>query len=780
MASSGTQAVVEILSVWTTDANGKRRVSDVQLSLRDATSLSLGGTTSGGVTPIVWDKEHQKFAPVGSLSPIVFAGDVPPQGATSNTKPRERRVEGCLGVFGVVPLGHYDASLLIITEAKAVCTNSGEAVVLPGGHVVYEIQKMLHMPLPSKTYHAQDPSSLNASSSNLPLTGGSGSDGMKSHPTSPPLHFSDNSGDPASPNHEGGRSPSQIGAAALSEYRRLLTKFARCLHHGEGVHLYYSPTCPELCREPDVLRALMQCNPDKLPNGNSRGTPSLHVAYNSIEATFRWNGNLLDAFYSRSAHSTPNLPPAFQSVAGPQLTGVTKGSASSWIPRFVPSVFRGYVGGWKSNSVDAALITRLACSRAGTRYNRRGLDSITGMVANFSETTQLVYEPFKNTTSSSKERPAVVTSFRVIRGSIPRCWQQPANLTFKPTITVSAKDRGPRELRLHLIRIREMFGEHHFIHCIDATSLSTLEAPLSESYATAFIDGGDQKEAPPSPIMAPILTTNGTLPPLRAVYTKFDIGSVMKREKLYNLVQGKLLALVKRFDSDTDRAELSPAIFHVGDTITQRVQAQPGLFRINCLDCLDRANLVQSMLCMHVAEKQHAAVTAGGMPGDGQLRTLEALRSLWAGNGTALSALYAGSKPHFLDILVTGKCASTLHRSIDGGHIALQRYVQQNFFDGPKQDTISLITRAYHAKPVSANPFDRRMTTYKALIFVALCFAVGASIVNGALMIVFERYRLRRDFVLVQLMWSVAVWCLGWKIFKEPSLVASIAVLEAR
>jgi hypothetical protein len=231
---------------------------------------------------------------------------------------------------------------------------------------------------------------------------------------------------------------------------------------------------------------------------------------------------------------------------------------------------------------------------------------------------------------------------------------------------------------------------------------------------------------------------------------------------------------------------LTPSIFSIDHAslsrALHRVQAQPGLFRINCLDCLDRANLVQSMLCLHVAEKQLAAFAASAVdrPGDMQFAAIKALRTLWAGNGTALSALYAGSKPHFLDILLTGKRGSTIHRSIDGGKIALQRYMQQNFFDGPKQDTISLITRAYHAKPVSANPFDRRMTTYKALIFLAMCFAFGASVVNGVLMLGFERYRLRTDFVCVQLMWSAVLWVLGWKIFKEPSLVASIPVLESR
>lgn len=765
-SSSSPSRVLEVKTAWAEDAGGHQCLCEVQLSLAPLSSTDVEAVA----TTLWWDRELQRFVATSA-----------PCDVEEETKLKERRIEGCLGVYGVVPLGHYDASLLLITEAAPIrCSHDGRVLTLPGGHEVFEIKKMLHLPLPSKSFHPQDPAALLEGTLSSTSGGPGPGDTARSHPSSPPLNPNDiNISGDHSPNHHhhtGERAPSQISKAALTEYRRLLTTFARCRLHHDGVHLYYSPTCPELCYSSAIADALLGRSQGR---PMSRSTSPSHHVHNQIEATFRWNSNLLDAFYPRSAHGTPYIQPTpHPSNSKPALGGqVKQADHASWIQAFVPSVFRGYVGGdvVDGSHITAALVTRLACTRAGTRYNRRGLDAATGVVANFSETTQLLY--------NNDNR--IVSSFRLIRGSIPRCWQQPANLTFKPSINVSAKDRGHRELRLHLSRLSDLFGQQ-FVHCIDATSKSTFESPLSEAYAGAFEPC--EHKVPPSPSMGAASGTHDeALPPLCAVYTKFDVGTVMKREKLYHLVQEQLLALVERpvgLDNDGSRAGLVPSVY-IGHKDTdgswQQVDTQPGLFRVNCLDCLDRANLVQSMLCLHVAQRQVAACGKTETPEMSLVNaTSSALRGLWAGNGTALSALYAGSKPHFLDILVTGKRASALHRSIDGGHIALQRYLQQNFFDGPKQDTVSLVTRSFHVKPVSANPFDRRMTTYKALMLLALAFAVGASLVNGGLMLAFERYRFRTDFMLVQAMWCAAMWFLGWKIFKEPSLVASVPVLESR
>lgn len=788
--------MIEVLTVWSRGENGSQSIEEVHLSLHSASSRTAGNLPD----VLSWDKEQQKFTVPNEQSTEELGI------AESPEKHRVRHVDACVGVFGVVPLGHFDSSLLLITEATPVrCTSSpGQPTLrLPGGHEVYEIVKMQHIPLPSKVYV---PEPTDAPESPSPSV-------EPPHTLSPPLVYTDY-GDVlyASPHYgdqaSAGRVlPAPIGSKALSEYRRLLDTFVRCKSHADGVHFYFSPTCPELCRDPEIVRALLHHGPTSLPKTSSRSsTPS--VAAHHIESTFRWNANVLDAFSSRSHHNTPIVPPSTVHAASHPSSTKNPPKASyptsnvQWLRRFIPSVFRGYVGGDEiqmprkcssneplagdhcKNRLVTVLVTRLACSRAGTRYNRRGLDAVTGMVANFSETTQLVFQPDSDDKGCAHDQ--TITSFRVLRGSIPRCWQQPANLTFKPTITVSPKAAGQRELRCHLLRVRELFGEHHHVHCLDATSSSALERPLSEAYASAF---DSPVRPPPSPAGPSGGVEEPLIPPLKAVYTKFDISAKMKKEKTYSRVQEQLIALAERAVADEDQAQLAPTVFRFHEDGGSWISTQQGIFRVNCLDCLDRANLVQSMLCLHVSKKQVAAITHRGdfdaeVHHDGAVLLAQqvdkSLRGLWAGNGRALSALYAGSPPHFLEFLLTGRRGSIFQWASASGSIALQRYLQQNFYDGPKQDTVSLVTRAYHAKPVSANPFDRRMTTYKALLFLAILFAVGAMLVNAGLMILFERYRFRTDFVAILLVWCSLVSFLGWKVFTEPSLVASMPVLEIR
>lgn len=67
-----------------------------------------------------------------------------------------------------------------------------------------------------------------------------------------------------------------------------------------------------------------------------------------------------------------------------------------------------YVG---HQQAKACLISRLSCERAGTRFNVRGTND-NGHVANFVETEQVIFLDNK------------VSSFILIRGSIPLFWEQ--------------------------------------------------------------------------------------------------------------------------------------------------------------------------------------------------------------------------------------------------------------------------------------------------------------------------------------------------------------------
>lgn len=70
---------------------------------------------------------------------------------------------------------------------------------------------------------------------------------------------------------------------------------------------------------------------------------------------------------------------------------------------------------------------------------------------------------------------------------------------------------------------------------------------------------------------------------------------------------------------------------------------QNGVFRVNCIDCLDRTNVVQTALGKAMMEIQFSKL--GLIPPDGTLPSniRRVFQSLWANNGDTISKQYAGT-----------------------------------------------------------------------------------------------------------------------------------------
>lgn len=78
---------------------------------------------------------------------------------------------------------------------------------------------------------------------------------------------------------------------------------------------------------------------------------------------------------------------------------------------------------------------------------------------------------------------------------------------------------------------------------------------------------------------------------------------------------------------------------------------QKGVFRVNCIDCLDRTNVVQTALGKAVMEIQFSKL--GLIPPDGTLPTnlRQTFQLLWANNGDIISKQYAGTNALKVDIV---------------------------------------------------------------------------------------------------------------------------------
>ncbi|KAL3758380.1 hypothetical protein ACHAWU_005050 [Discostella pseudostelligera] len=157
---------------------------------------------------------------------------------------------------------------------------------------------------------------------------------------------------------------------------------------------------------------------------------------------------------------------------------------------------------------------------------------------------------------------------------------------------------------------------------------------------------------------------------------------------------------------------------------------QDGVVRTNCMDCLDRTNVVQSMLGRYMLYRQlHQRIGLSKTRNHrSHRRTLPlecvvgykqrpltlpwtegeaAHRYLWADNADAISRLYAGTPALKGDFTRTGK--RTRRGALDDGLNSLQRYYLNNFIDADRQEGMDLLVGSVEfdvAMPPSSTMFD--------------------------------------------------------------------------
>lgn len=118
----------------------------------------------------------------------------------------------------------------------------------------------------------------------------------------------------------------------------------------------------------------------------------------------------------------------------------------------------------------------------------------------------------------------------------------------------------------------------------------------------------------------------------------------------------------------------------VGSVILQ----QEGIFRTNCLDCLDRTNLVQGILSRMAIEAFLEQLNHIVGPEFWMRHS-----ALWADNGDALSKIYAGTGALKSSFTRTGKMS--LAGAIADARKSATRIYINNFADKDRQNTIDVL-----------------------------------------------------------------------------------------
>ncbi|CAJ0594973.1 unnamed protein product [Cylicocyclus nassatus] len=303
-----------------------------------------------------------------------------------------------------------------------------------------------------------------------------------------------------------------------------------------------------------------------------------------------------------------------------------------------------------------SLISRRSKYRAGVRFYKRGVSS-DGHPANFVETEQIV-----ETISGGGRR---LTSFLQMRGSIPLLWSQKPNLKWQPMPTMRASDDQLTAYVRHFENQKKHYGGVHVI--VNLVNQVGRERKL-----------GSELER---------IVQQANLSYVR--YNPFDF------HKECHAMQWHRLSLLR----DQLRQEITQfGFFAASDVLaeadfTQRYQT--GFFRTNCMDCLDRTNVVQALIARESLTDQLYYL---GILNTGQrVETCEDLETsfkhIWADNGDECSRQYAGTGALKADFTRLGK--RTYTGAINDGINAVTRYFRNNFADGYRQDAMDVFLGNY-------------------------------------------------------------------------------------
>ncbi|KAJ2723355.1 Phosphoinositide phosphatase sac1 [Coemansia sp. Benny D115] len=412
----------------------------------------------------------------------------------------------------------------------------------------------------------------------------------------------------------------------------------------------------------------------------------------SLERQQKQTSDVPACILTASLYKTANPEFFYNRFLSQPLIDAVSGSSNAGV--FVLPVINGFFECQKvqimGTSFNYVLVTRRGAKRQGTRYFSRGADE-DGNVSNFAETEQIVDFAAPNTNNTDPKLQGLQMSYVQVRGSIPIIWAQVINMHYVPTLKLDVNNSRERFAK-HMSRLIDMYQE---VVAVNLVNKVKYEKPMGDGFAK--------------------LSQEFNNPAYH--YTHFDFHkecSKMRWDRL-SILMDELASYDSRFGYFKIKRDSKDQALSSGEP----EKHQTGVFRSNCMDCLDRTNVVQSELARIVLTRQLRDVgvfsSTDVIPNFPVL--LSMLNNLWADNADAVSCAYSGTGALKTDFTRTGK--RTKAGALQDGRNSVERYIRGNFFDGERQDATDLLLGKYKPRP-GAHPFSEDLPLEsKALVGAA-------------------------------------------------------------
>lgn len=359
---------------------------------------------------------------------------------------------------------------------------------------------------------------------------------------------------------------------------------------------------------------------------------------------------------------------------------------------FIVPMIYGYVKivdtVFHSSPITMGLITRRSIYRSGTRYFCRGIDE-NGNVGNYNETEQILL------TQSVSGDGYELFSFLQTRGSVPVQWAEMNNLKYKPNLMLG-EVISLDATKKHFNQQKTLYGVNYLVNLVNQNGY---ELPIKETYESVLGNLDD--------------------PNLRYIY--FDFHHECRKMQWHRI--NLLIDYLK--NAGLDNKDVFHKLLSSDGSTIKIVSKQKSIVRTNCMDCLDRTNVVQSVLAHWVLQQafETAMLTSPGDLWENDKTLLLEFRNFWADNADYISCAYSGTGALKTDFTRTGK--RTINGIVQDLINSLSRYYQNNLTDGPRQDGYDLFLGNFKPHETSIySPFhDRRpllIQTVPTIIYAAL------------------------------------------------------------
>ncbi|KAJ4290779.1 Phosphoinositide phosphatase sac1 [Collariella sp. IMI 366227] len=398
---------------------------------------------------------------------------------------------------------------------------------------------------------------------------------------------------------------------------------------------------------------------------------------------------------------------------------------------------------FKGTPLTIALITRRSRHRAGTRYFTRGLDD-QGHAANYNETEQVV---ILNDSSAGlggfsgssvqgfHRRPAgedknmQIMSYVQTRGSVPGYWAEINTLKYTPKLQIRSIESALPAARAHFDEQIRIYGDNYLVNLVNQKGR---EKPVKQAYeqvVEALVSSPQERIQADSRTDEKFHTIETTGTPARSPFDRLHYVYFDFHAETKGLQMHRAQLLIDRMRD----ALVAQQYFRAADTLgaSRRIDGrlevrslQTSVVRTNCMDCLDRTNVVQSMLARWTLDRiliDLGLLARGARFADEDPAFEFLFRNMWADNADVVSKAYSGTGAMKTDLTRLGK--RTKGGALQDLNVAITRFCKNNFMDGPRQDAFDLFLGAYQvpAGGIGANFIfaDRRPVWIQSVPYIA-------------------------------------------------------------